>query len=85
MSETYTTFLTVMASAKQIDRFVSLGDGYYGTVSTREFVCYGRNRLDLLLNKETRILYYNKSYKVESWETYQDGGYFLKIRAIIIE
>lgn len=85
MTESYQPFLTVMASARKLDGYRNLDNGYDGIISVYEFICYGRNRLDTLFTKDTRVIYYDQSYRVENWEVFQDGGYFMRIKASIIK
>lgn len=84
-SEEYATFLTTKASAVKKDGFRSFENGADNIIRVYEFVCYYRKMLEDTFDKDVRILYDGLSYRLESWELFEDGGYYYRIKASSIE
>lgn len=84
-SEQYTTYLTTKASVKKKDGYREFQNGADNIISVYEFTCYYRELLENTLEKDDRILYNGKSYRLETWEFFEDGAMFLKIKASAIE
>lgn len=84
-SEEYSTFLTTKASAVKKDGYRSFENGADNVIRVYEFTCYYRQLLEDTIDKDVRILYDGLSYRLESWEFFEDGGYFYRIKASSIE
>lgn len=76
--EAYTSFVTTRGLVKKRDGFRGLSDGYDGIVNTYEVECFWRGDIENNVTRDTRIIYENRSFRVETWERVNEERFKMK-------
>lgn len=83
-TEGYTTLVTTRASANKIDGYRNVENGYDSIIEVYEFMCYWRYNLEQNIDRDTRIVYDEKEFRLESWDTIDNGVKLMKFKASCI-
>lgn len=77
-NEAYNDLLTTRGSVRKKDGFRNFSDGYDAIINTYEIVTYWRGDLEANLTRDTRIVYDNRSFRIETWERVNEERSFMK-------
>lgn len=83
-SEAYNAFVTTRASAVKRDGYREMNSGYDSVIEVYEFACFWRYNLEQNVDKDTRIVFDGKEYRLESWEVVDSGFKLMKFKASCI-
>lgn len=76
--EAYADLLTTRGSVRKKDGFRNFSDGYDAIINTYELMTYWRGDLESNLTRDTRVIYDNRSFRIETWERVNEERSFMK-------
>lgn len=76
--EAYADFLTTRGSVEKRDGFRNFSDGYDAIINTYVLHTYWRGDLEANLTRDTRVIYDNRSFRIETWERVNEERSFMK-------
>lgn len=80
----YANLVTTKASATKLDGYRNIENGYDSVIEVYEFMCFWRYNLEQNIDKDTRIVYDGKDFRLESWDTVESGFKMMKFKASCI-
>lgn len=81
-NEGYVDFVTVRGSMKKKDGFRTFDDGYDKQVNTYEFVTFWRQQIENNITKDTRLVFDNRFFKIETYELIREQRAFYKFTIV---
>jgi head-tail adaptor len=81
--EAYADFVITRGSMKKKDGFRTFDEGYDKQVNTYEYVTFWRKELENNITKDTRFVYDNRFFKMETFELIREQRQFYKF--ILVE
>lgn len=80
----FADFVTTRASAVKLDGYRKFENGYDSIIDVYEFTCFWRYNLEVNITRETRIIYDDIEFRMESWEVIDKGIKVMKFKASAI-